>query len=105
MVQKKEESKEEEEEEDEEEQEENEEEEDEFVAESDDSEDDMTEDQKIKKRQLGFIIDKLNELYNDHQDYKIFLQKAKEKIELNKGNPNKWLNQQVYYKWFSMIQT
>lgn len=64
----------------------------------------MTEDQKIKKRQLGFIIDKLNELYNDEQSYKMYLQKAKQELQLNKGSTKQWLNQQIYYKWFYMTQ-
>ena len=47
--------------------------------------DNMNEDQKIKMRQLGFIIDKLNQLYSNHTSYRNYLQKAKNELIDNKG--------------------
>ena len=45
----------------------------------------VNEDQKVKTRQLGFIIDKLNQLYSNHTSYRNYLQKAKNELNNNKG--------------------
>jgi hypothetical protein len=51
-----------------------------------DPDEELNEDQKIKKRQLKFIVDELNIIYSGHQSYQVFLKKAREELMQNKGN-------------------
>jgi hypothetical protein len=54
------------------------------VAENDKDES-LNEDQRIKKRQLQFIVDELDRLYKSNSTYQVFLKKAREELIVNKG--------------------
>ena len=45
----------------------------------------LTEDQRVKKRQLSFIVNRLEILYSDNDSYKVLLRKADEELKSNKG--------------------
>ena len=50
-----------------------------------DNQESLNEDQRIKKRQLQFIVDELDRLYQSHSSYQVFLKKAREELIVNKG--------------------
>lgn len=55
-------------------------------VEENEPEESLNEDQRIKKRQLQFIVDELDRLYQSHSSYQVFLKKAREELIVNKGN-------------------
>ena len=55
------------------------------VVNTNNSDTSLTEDQRVKKRQLSFIVNRLEDLYSENDSYKVLLRKADEELKSNKG--------------------